>query len=139
VSLGLAQGDGGVTSLARRSVALLAAIGVAFGAAGYLGGPWLIERLYGDEFRGSTLPLQILCIAMPLRFVNLALTHFTVALGWQALNLLFNLVLFGLNVALCVAFIPRYGVAAAAGAVVICEVVLLALCTAVLYRRLGLR
>ena len=112
---------------------------VGLGAAGYLGGPWLIELLYGNGFRGSTVPLQILCIAMPLRFVNMALTHYTVALGWQALNLLFNLILFGLNAALCVAFIPRYGIAGAAGAVVICEVVLLALCTAALYRRLGLR
>lgn len=129
----LARGGEEAAHLARLSVGLLALTGGTIAAGGFLGGPWLIERLYGGEYGGSKAALQTLSLAVPLTFVNYALTHFMIALDRQRLNLLFNAILFCVNAALCAALIPRYGATGAAAAVLVSELLLLALCSSALY------
>jgi O-antigen/teichoic acid export membrane protein len=130
---GLALNNGQAAWLGQRSVVLLALAGGAVAAAGFLGGPWLIEQLYGRQYAGSESPLQILALAVPLIFVNYALTHFIVAFDRQALNLLLSALLFAVNAALCLTLIPRYGPAGAAAAMLVSELLLLGLCSWALY------
>jgi O-antigen/teichoic acid export membrane protein len=119
--------------LSRWSVGLLALAGSGLASIGVLAGPWLIEQLYGEPYRGSSLPLQVLSLALVLTFVNYALTHFLVASGRQVLNLLFSAILLCANAVLCVVLIPSHGPAGAAAAVVACELLLLILCCSALY------
>jgi O-antigen/teichoic acid export membrane protein len=131
---GLAQGDGRAGWLGRRAVALLALAGAGVALAGGFGGPWLIEVLYGGQYRGAEPALQILAVAVLFSFVNYALTHFLIAWGRQRLNLLFNGLLFVLNGALCLSLIPRFGLAGAAVGGLASEVLLFALCAWALAR-----
>jgi O-antigen/teichoic acid export membrane protein len=68
-------------------------------------------------------------------FVNYALTHFLIAADRQHLNLVFNAVIFALNLFLCLLLIPRWGAGGAAGAVLASELALLALCSMALRSR----
>jgi O-antigen/teichoic acid export membrane protein len=131
----LAQGGGRAGWLGRRAALLLAAAGAGIAAAGVWGGPWLIQWLYGEQYRGAEPALQILSAAVLFSFVNYALTHFLIAWGRQRLNLLFNGLLFGLNAALCLYLVPRFGLRGAAAAVLASEVLLSGLCTWALARR----
>ncbi|HLF28110.1 MAG TPA: flippase [Anaerolineae bacterium] len=123
-----ASSGGEAAWLRSRSIGWLAGAGIALAGIGALGGPWLIEHLYPGQYAGSAVALQLLALALLPAFVNYALTHFLIAHGRQKLNLLFNAVIFVLNLALCFALIPRFGPAGAAAAVVISECVLFALC-----------
>jgi O-antigen/teichoic acid export membrane protein len=89
--------------------------------------------LYGDQYAGSTAPLQILALAALPTFINYALTHFLVALRQQRLNLAFNVV-FVVNLALCLWLIPRFGPSGAALATGLSELLLLTLCGLALSR-----
>jgi len=80
------------------------------------------------------VPLQILALAALPTFVNYALTHFLVAVRQQRLNFAFNVVIFFLNLALCLWLIQRFGQGGAAAAVVASEMVLLTLCACALSR-----
>jgi O-antigen/teichoic acid export membrane protein len=66
--------------------------------------------------------------------INYALTHFLVALRQQRLNLIFNVVIFVLNLALCLWLIPQFGPVGAALAVILSEGLLLLLCALALSR-----
>lgn len=125
---GLAHGTGQAGLVRARSMRLLVVIGAAIAGAGVLGGPWLIKLLYGSQYAGSERPLQVLALGVLLTFMNYALTHFIIALDRQDLNLLFNAIIFVLNLALCLALIPRFGPVGAAGAALLSEGALFALC-----------
>ncbi len=60
-------------------------------------------------------------------FINYALTHFLVARRQQRLNLIFNAVIFVVNLVLCMWLIPRFGPGGAALAIVLSELTLLTL------------
>ena len=57
-----------------------------------------------------------------------------VAVRQQRLNLIFNVVIFALNLALCLWLIPQFGPSGAAFAVVLSEMLLLLLCAFALSR-----
>jgi O-antigen/teichoic acid export membrane protein len=101
---------------------------------GVLLGPWLIHFLYGTQYASSTLPLQVLAIAALPIFINYALTHFLVARRQQRLNLIFNAVIFAINLILCSGLIPRFGPSGAALSVMLSELTLLILCSLALAR-----
>ena len=128
------QGYAATLPLQVRTIGLLALIGLLIAAAGWLLGPWLIHFLYGDQYAGSTLALQILMLATLPIFINYALTHFLVALRQQRLNFVFNAVIFVVNLALCGFLIPRFGPSGAAMATVLSETLLLTLCIAAVLR-----
>ena len=124
-----AHNPAGVVLLQRRSLLILASVGVSLAVGIGLGSETLMTFLYRGQFRDAIWPLQILGVAILPTFVNHALTHFTVAMGQQRLNLLFNSIIFGSNLALCLWFIPRYGASGAAMSMLICECLLLGLCS----------
>jgi O-antigen/teichoic acid export membrane protein len=120
--------------LRARAIRLAGIFGAALAAAGALGGPGLIQLLYRGNYTGSAAILQILALALPPAFINYALTHFLVALGKQKLNLLFSLITFALNLALCLALIPGLGPLGAAIAILVSECALFGLCRYALSR-----
>jgi O-antigen/teichoic acid export membrane protein len=130
---GLTLGNGQANWLGRRSVAWLAVAGGAAALAGSLGGPWVIGLLYGTQYRGAEVALQLLSLSLLFSFVNYGLTHFLIALGRQRLNLVFNAGLLVINAGICLALIPTYGPAGAAAGVLISEVLLCAACGGSLY------
>jgi len=128
------NGYAATRSLRVRTLAALGLAGGVLGGAGALGGPWLIGLLYGAPYREAAPVLQALALALPLSFINYALTHFLIALNRQRLNLLFNVLVFGVNLAACAQWIPAHGATGAALATVLSEGVLLSLCTLSLLR-----
>ena len=131
----LAQQDYAATRPLRlKTISILALCGSLIALGGWLLGPKLIQFLYGTQYVGSTVALQILALATLPMFINYALTHFLVARRQQRLNLVFNAVIFVVNLILCVWLIPRYGPGGAALAVLLSELTLLTFCTAALSR-----
>ena len=128
------QGYAATLQLRVRTLGLLALVGVLIAAAGWLLGPWLIHFLYGNQYAGSTLALQILMLATLPIFINYALTHFLVALRQQRLNFAFNAVILVVNLVLCWFLIPRFGPGGAAMASVLSETLLLTLCVVAVSR-----
>jgi O-antigen/teichoic acid export membrane protein len=131
----LAQhGYAATRALRLKTIGWLALAGSAIALGGWFCGPWLIHFLYRDQYAGSTLPLQILALAALPTFINYALTHFLVAVRQQRLNFAVNVVIFFLNLALCLWLIPRFGPGGAAVAAVLSEILLLTLCAVALSR-----
>lgn len=128
------RGYAATRSIRVRTLAVLLLVGGALAAAGALGGPWLIERLYGAPYREAAPVLQVLALALPLSFLNYGLTHVLIALNRQRLNLLFNVIVFGVNLAACTQWIPTRGALGAAVATMLSEGVLLTLCALSLIR-----
>lgn len=122
------QGYAATRVLRLKTIGWLAFAGSSIALAGWLLGPLVIHFLYGDQYAGSTPVVQILALATLPTFINYALTHFLVAARQQRLNLIFNIGIFFVNLALCLWLIPRFGPSGAALATVLCEVLLLALC-----------
>ena len=122
------QGYAATRVLRLKTIGWLALAGSSIALAGWFLGPWLIQFLYGYQYAGSTRALQILALATLPTFINYALTHFLVAVRQQRLNLVFNIVVFGVNLLLCLWLIPRFGPGGAALTTVLSELLLLALC-----------
>ncbi len=128
------RGYAATRALRLKTIGWLALAGSAIALGGWFLGPWLIRFLYRDQYTGSLLPLQILALAALPTFLNYALTHFLVAVRQQRLNLVFNIVIFFVNLALCLWLIPRFGPGGAALSTVLSEALLLALCSLALSR-----
>jgi len=128
------QGYTATRPLRVKTIGLLALAGSSIALAGWLLGPWLIHFLYGDQYAGSTMAFQILALAALPTFINYALTHFLVAVRQQRLNLAFNIVVFCVNLALCLWLIPQFGPSGAALAVILSEALLLLFCALALSR-----
>jgi O-antigen/teichoic acid export membrane protein len=121
-------------ALRLKTIGVLSLAGSLIAGGGVLLGPWLIQFLYGAQYAGSTLALQLLALAALPIFINYALTHFLVARRQQRLNLIFNAVIFVLNLVLCSWLIPRFGPGGAALSTVLSELALLILCSLALSR-----
>ncbi len=128
------QGYAATRGLRFKTIGLLALGGLLIAVGGWLLGPWLIQFLYHDQYAGSTVALQILAVAALPIFVNYALTHFLVVRRQQRLNLIFNGVIFVVNLILCAWLIPRLGPGGAALATLLSELTLLTLCAVALSR-----
>ena len=128
------QGYAATRPLRLKTIGILILCGSLIALGGWLLGPWLIQFLYGSQYIGSTVALQILALATLPIFINYALTHFLVARRQQRLNLIFNAAIFVVNLILCLWLIPSYGPGGAALAVLLSELTLLSLCTIALSR-----
>jgi O-antigen/teichoic acid export membrane protein len=113
----------------------LTAIGVAAGLGTALTAPFVMHLAYGAKFDGAITSLRLLGAAVPLFFLNSALTHqvlgwdgqrayLRVTIGARAVNLVANL-----------ALVPTRGGEGAAIATAITEVAVTAGCLLALARR----
>lgn len=94
--------------------------------------PWLVPALYGEGYRDSVALFRILLLALPLMFLNYALTHQLI--GWHRHHAYAAScgAALACNVALNVVLIPHFGAAGAAWATLWTELVLTAGCLSAL-------
>jgi O-antigen/teichoic acid export membrane protein len=116
----------------RRLVLLLLGLGGLAGAAMYVGGRPLILRMYGSGYLRAVPSVTFLSMAVPVMFLNLALTHFLVARRLEARNVLFSLLMLLVNVGANLILIPRQGGPGAALATLLTELALTVCCVTVL-------
>jgi O-antigen/teichoic acid export membrane protein len=109
----LVQRIGGALAVAGAGVALVCALGATT----------IVPLVYGQPYLYAAPAFAVLCLALPLFFLNYALTHQVI--GWdghRAYLVIAMLALAG-NVAANVALVPSQGMVGAAIATVITEVV----------------
>ncbi len=101
-------------------LSLMAWLGLAGTALGWACGQHLVDLLFGAQFHDSGPYFRWLCLNVGLIFVNIGVGLPLQAWGHQRRLLTVNLVAAGLNIALTLALLPRFGawgaVAAAVGA-----------------------
>ncbi len=108
--------------LFHRSVFGLEAIAVPVAAAGVIFAGPIVRVLYGAGFEPASAALGVLAVIIPLRFFNNCLGNLLTAAGRQHLRTRGIVAAAGLNVALNVLVIPRYGLLGAASTTVVTEV-----------------
>ena len=97
----------------------------------------ILEFVYGAPFRAAAPALQVLGLALPLFFVNYALTH--QVLAWDGQRAYLGIVIAALATSLIgnVVLVPSGGMRGAALATLITELVVAAGCVAVLAVQVG--
>jgi O-antigen/teichoic acid export membrane protein len=108
-----------------RSLGSFALLGVVLWAGTSLASGRLLTFLLGDAFKGSGVLLAILSPILFLKSVNFGAAAVLVAVGWQGRRVYVQAAAAGLNVALNLAVIPRFGVIGVAWVYVISELCLL--------------
>lgn len=102
--------------------------GVALAAACAAGSGFIIPMLYGQTYAYAAPAFSILALALPLFFLNYALTHQVIGWDGQHAYVLIAIAALIANVAACVALVPAQGIAGAAIATVLTEIVVTAGC-----------
>jgi len=123
------------TRLVQRIGAGLGAIGVALAIACGLGAPFIVALIYGQAFLPAAPALAILSLALPLFFLNYALTHQVIGWDGQHSYLVIVVVALIVNVAANVVLVPTQGMVGAAIATVLTEIVVTAGCISALRGR----
>lgn len=117
----LKQDRGHALGLAGRVVSvtvLLASISLIV-AVGF--GDRLVAAVFGSDFRGSALVLDLLCLALIAMAFNGILNNLLIAAFHQRTVTLNALVLAGVNIAVNIMLIPRFGAVGAAVATIVVE------------------
>lgn len=114
--------------LVRRIGSTLTMIGAAFALVCALGGSTIIPLIYGDTYAYAGPAFSILALALPLLFLNYALTHQVIGWNGQIAYLLIAFFALVANIAACIVLVPTRGIAGAAVATVLTEVVVTAGC-----------
>jgi O-antigen/teichoic acid export membrane protein len=120
-----------------RTAVPLSASAVLLSIVLWFGGGWLVPALYGPAYAESVPLFRILLLALPLMFLNYALTHQII--GWHrhhAYAAICAAALAG-NLLLNTLLIPRMGASGAAWATLWTEAILTAGCLFVLVRALA--
>ncbi len=86
---------------------------------------WGVQFFFGDSYIGAVLPLSILSLGVPIRFVAINVGSSLVTQEHMRRKVWFMAVTAFLNVALNIIFIPKYGMSGAAVATVISDILLL--------------
>ena len=123
------------TQLVRRIGAMLTGMGAALALVCALGGSIIIPLIYGDAYAYAAPAFSILALALPLFFLNYALTHQVIGWDGQVSYLMIATAALIANVAANIMLIPSQGLAGAAWATVFTEVVVTGGCLAFLNRR----
>lgn len=118
------------TTLVRRIGARLMAAGVVLAIVCALSATTIVPLLYGSRYAYAAPAFAILSLALPLFFLNYALTHQVIGWGGHAAYLVVVTLALAANVAANLAFVPERGIAGAAIATVLTEVVVTAGCVA---------
>lgn len=87
--------------------------------------PFGVELLFGDGYMGAVLPLSILALAAPVRFVATSVGATLVTQEHMRKKVLYMAATAMVNIILNVNLIPNYGMSGAAIATVVSEIVLL--------------
>jgi O-antigen/teichoic acid export membrane protein len=124
------EGPQALRALAERSLRLCAMVAVPLGVGGTMLAEPVIALLFGPQYAESAMPLKLLIWSAALVILRGSYRHSLNAAGLQNLDLRCALVSCGLNVALNIALIPRYGMVGAAGATVFADLVWFALAAA---------
>jgi O-antigen/teichoic acid export membrane protein len=107
----------------QRLTALLLAGGLALCALLYVTAPTVLQMLYGDRFVEGAPALRMLSAALPLFFVNYALTHQVIAWDGQRMYVGITATALVANLAANVWLIPDGGMVGAAIATLLTEVI----------------
>jgi O-antigen/teichoic acid export membrane protein len=116
------------TQLVRRIGAALTAAGAVLALICALGGSIIIPLIYGDAFAYAAPAFSILALALPLFFLNYALTHQVIGWDGQLAYLLIATLALIANVVANLLLIPTQGINGAAIATVLTEIVVTAGC-----------
>jgi O-antigen/teichoic acid export membrane protein len=120
------------TRLVQRIGAGLGAIGAALAIACGLGAPFIVALIYGQAFVHAAPAFAILSLALPLFFLNYALTHQVIGWDGQHAYLVIVVVALIVNIAANVVLVPTQGMVGAAIGTVLTEVVVTAGCISAL-------
>ena len=127
-----------------RDIELVRKIGGGLGLAGLalaavcaLGAPVIITMIYGAHYAYASPAFAVLALALPLFFLNYALTHQVI--GWDGQRAYLAIVILALagNIAANVLLVPSQGILGAAVATVLTEVIVTAGCVYALVQHDG--
>jgi O-antigen/teichoic acid export membrane protein len=123
------------TELVRKIGGGLGLAGAALAAIGALAAPVIIPLIYGAHYAYAVPAFAILSLALPLFFLNYALTHQVI--GWDGQRAYLVIVILALagNVAANLVLVPSRGIAGAAIATLLTELIVTAGCVYALARR----
>jgi O-antigen/teichoic acid export membrane protein len=113
----------------------LALIGVVLALVCGLGASVIVPTIYGDTYAYAAPAFAILSLALPLFFLNYALTHQVIGWDGQSAYLVIAAVALAGNIAANVALVPSQGIAGAAIGTVLTEVIVTAGCVLYLANR----
>lgn len=122
LSRAFVAGETEFRGIVARSLRLMTTFAVPVAAGGTVMARPIILFLFGPVYEPSVLPLQLLCWAAALIMMRGTFRQALNAAGQQALDLRAAASAVGLNVVLNLLFIPRYGIAGAAIATLLAEV-----------------
>lgn len=123
------------TSLVRRIGGWLTVAGAALAAVSAAGAHFIVTTVYGVPYGYTAPAFSVLSLALPLFFLNYALTHQVIGWDGQRAYLLIAAAALVANVAANLALVPWHGMVGAAIATVVTEVVVTTGCAYVLWRR----
>ncbi len=123
------------TDLVRKIGAKLAAAGIVLAIACSLGASTIIPLLYGSRYAYAAPAFAILSLALPLFFLNYALTHQVIGWDGHAAYLAIVTLALAVNVAANMMLVPDRGIAGAAVATLLTEIVVTGGCVVALSRR----
>lgn len=118
----------------KRLIALVGVGGTIVAIAVYAVAPILLNTLYGVRFVDAAPALRILALALPLFFVNYALTHQVIAWDGQRAYLAITAIALVANLVSNTMLIPTGGMVGAATATLITELTVAAGCAVALRR-----
>ena len=123
------------TSLVQRIGGWLTLVGAALAIISAAGANLIVTTIYGVPYGYTALAFATLSLALPLFFLNYALTHQVI--GWDGQRAYLSIAAAALvaNVAANLMLVPSQGIVGAAIATVLTEVVVTAGCVYVLWRR----
>lgn len=107
---------------------LLTAAGLVLALTCAFGAPLIVRTIYGGNYAYAAPAFAILSLALPLFFLNYALTHQVIGWDGQSAYLLIAAVALAGNIAANVAFVPSQGIAGAAIGTVLTELIVTAGC-----------
>jgi O-antigen/teichoic acid export membrane protein len=111
------------TRLVQRIGGALALAGAVLALVGVLGSPVIVALIYGSPYLYAAPAFAILSLALPLFFLNYALTHQVIGWDGQRAYLLIAALALAANVAANVTLVPVHGMIGAAIATLLTEVV----------------
>jgi O-antigen/teichoic acid export membrane protein len=123
------------TQLLRRIGGRLTMAGAVLALVCAVGGAWIVPAIYGDTYAYAAPAFSILALALPLFFLNYALTHQVIGWDGQRAYLLIASVALAANIVANLLLVPSQGIAGAAIATVLTEMVVTLGCGTALWTR----
>lgn len=123
------------TALVRRLSAWLTLAGTALALVSVVGAHLIVTTIYGLPYGYTSPAFAVLALALPLFFLNYALTHQVIGWDGQHAYLLIAVAALAANLAANLLLVPARGIVGAAIATVITELVVTAGCVLALRRQ----